>query len=64
MLSRNDRRRVFEITRDVALRIYREESFDLDTGKSGAGQDSWNQNGIIAPGDGGSLLSSEGLRPA
>jgi sulfotransferase family protein len=31
MLSRDDRRRVFEITRDAALRIYSEESFDLDT---------------------------------
>lgn len=29
MLSREDRRRVFEITRDAALKIYSEESFDL-----------------------------------
>jgi hypothetical protein len=30
MLSRADRRRIFEITRDAALRIYSEESFHLD----------------------------------
>jgi hypothetical protein len=51
MLSREDRRRVFEITRDAALRIYSEESFDLDRESSRPADIRHERHGAVAPAD-------------